>query len=232
MRFQTWRSLARSLDGWAPPMLLFCGLLGIGVAWLIAKLTGIKELRSLMLFTWLGMCFVGAASMLAATFEAARAGRRMGFFGWTRSRWWFELGRVCWFAFMVGAAMLPAALFAQVFGAPRQWPDWFFRTGKIVAGCTLPTFALAAAVGYALSFISRRPRMGRAYECVHTFFTNLGGIALIGSAVYFWPPANLWPGVVVLIAFGLAGIVLLAIGLVTFSQRYDRNQTKKRAQVG
>lgn len=233
LKFRSWRTLARTFDGWAPPMLLlFCGFLGIGFAWLLAKLTGIKQLRGLMLFTWLGMCFLGAASMVAATCEAARAARRMGFFGWTRSRWWFELGRVSWFAFVAGAAMLPAALFVEGFGAPVPWPDWLFHAGKIMAGCSLPAFAVAAAVGYVLSLITRRPRIGRAYECVHTFFTNLGGIALVGGAAWFWPPGNLWPDAVVLIALGLAGVVLIAIGLVTFSRQYDRNRAKEQLRLG
>ncbi|HEX7448068.1 MAG TPA: hypothetical protein VF306_11015 [Pirellulales bacterium] len=213
-----WRAYAHALarsDGWAPPMLVLAVLgfaLFSGTA--IGRLGNWQIILSLKLLTWLAWLVVGVGANLIVIGHSLAHLWRFGVWGWSRPRWWFELARLFWIATLLAflsfgvAVLVPPKNLGQLVNAAL---NGLLQGSKyLIVGSFV-----VATIGYAASFILRRPRRGRAFQCVHYFYTLLGGIAFITYAATAWPPAVIWPNGAVLMATGIAGIGLFAGGVVS-----------------
>jgi hypothetical protein len=173
--------------------------------------------------TWL-IVGVGASSIVAG--QSIKAGLRLGIVGWTRPRWWFELSRLLWIAGLFLGLTTGFALLAPANKVGR----WLKGVTEVMFGCSklcFCAFFLAATIGYALSFIGRRPRTGRAFECTHYFYVGFGGIGLITYAAIAWPPQRLWPDGVLSAISGAIAVAVFIFGGASLLTRSVRNEARR-----
>jgi hypothetical protein len=145
--------------------------------------------------------------------RSVRNAWRFGLLGWTRPRWWFELGSIVWMVAVLNVSFL---LFAgAVPGNLRVWLNPFGDAAlgllrfAFAAGIVLPT------VGYAFSLLYRRKPSGRAHACV-SFFFGLTVFIAIGYAVV--PQGGFVEGVA-LAFLALAGVAALLAVAITVRER-------------
>ena len=174
---------------------------------------------------WLGSLvswsIVGGMTCLAALARTAKTLYRLGVWGWSRPRWWFEVSSA---ALVVGVlTILPIGLVLPASDDPavENCLDFIFPAVRIIIPVCFVGFFLAAIMGYAVSAVTGKRRSGNAYECVEPFFFSAGGICLVTHAGVNWPPQRLWPDGVWLTALGVVGFAMLAGGVVCFAWRSE-----------
>ncbi len=213
----------RAADGWMPPMLLIATMMtlsfvGQGIG-LLGGNVAIKVYNYVASATWL---VVGVISALAVTLDGVNNLRRLGLSGVTRPRWWFELSRLMWMLLLYFALTIWLIL---VVGEPRFIPvgDLLFHATRIFA----IAFFVASTLGYSISWITKRRRRGRAFECVQYFYCVFGGCGAVTFLAIWIPVRARWAtpltAVACLIAASLIGALIL-----TISHRYDRREERSR----
>jgi hypothetical protein len=201
----------RAAQGWAPPMLLIATAMTLMFASQGFGLFGghivVKLFNFLALATWF---VVGVAASFAAVVDGSRNLRRLGLFGLSRPRWWFELSRLAWMAFLFLALSAPILHFAGGFDIAA------LSSVAIYVFVTLyAAFMTSGTTAYLLSIFTRRRRSGRAFECVEYFYW-LCGILFWAVMVVVWLPARLgWAepmtAVLCMIAASLLAIVVIRL---------------------
>src|SRR5262245_44459974 len=176
-----WPSYVRRLataDAWMPPMMMIAAAMLVGFASRGFGLLGahpvVKVINYAALATW--FVVAGFASILVIL-QSSRNLKRLGFVACSRPRWWFELSRICWIAFVFLALAIALAFFGKLANAALASRFLVPAVSAFLAG-----FLLFSSTGYAVSFVGRRPRRGRAFECVQYFY-----LLWMGGFVVFIP---------------------------------------------
>lgn len=214
------RMLAKGNLGWEPPMLLWA-ILGVVLPLNFGFGRGVPWLEHFNLITWATWSIVALLAMAVTIGQAAYAIVRLGLEGVLRPRCWFELGRVsCVLATIcfVTGMFLAIALNQQ----QRQLVAHVFPILAVVTKIAVPGFFIGAAMGYLLSFVRRKPRVGRAFGCVQFFLTISGPLLPIFYAIEKWPAAGNWQACIVPGIIGSAGIGWMLFGLVSVLVRCQR----------
>ena len=174
---------------------------------------------------WLGSLvswgIVGGMTCLAALARTAKTLHRLGRWGWSRPRWWFEVSSAALGVGMLAVLPIGLALPAFDVAAVANCVDFIFLAVGIIVAVCFVGFFLAAIVGYAVSTVTGKRRSGNAYECVQPFFCQVGGICLVTYAGVNWPPQRLWPDAVWLTALGVVGLALLLGGVVFMLWQFE-----------
>lgn len=227
-RYWRWYShaLAQS-EAWVPPffmiVVLAVALLSHAAVGWLGNWHAILAVKVLTWITWL-MVGLGANGIVLA--QSLAHLWRFGIWGWSRPRWWFELARFLWIAGLLSflsfgvAVLVPPKNLGPV---ANHALDMLFRSSKRLVVWSF----IAASVGYAASFLLRRPRRGRAFRCIHYFYTLFGGIALVSFAAIAWPPAALWPNGVVLAVEGIAGLGLFVGGCASAAIEMKKSENEE-----
>lgn len=166
---------------------------------------------------WFTLWATGLVGTASIGYDSFRNIGRYGVKGIERPRFFFELSRaMVAVIFLLCAPALTFTLLLPNLNAPFADVINVRHAGIALALC----FALSASCGYILSFISGRPRRGRAYECTSWFFCVCGGIFLVtfGYIAIPDPPKDVVatiPGTVAC-AFGVG---LLACGILAEAAR-------------
>jgi hypothetical protein len=224
---RNWESHARRLmhsDGWAPSM----GLIAIGgivlpLTLAIGPRFNVAWIQQMGRLTWATWAIVCVLAMVMGVARSVSTLLRYGPFGIARPRWWFELARICWTVGMLEVA----ALFSGMLLRNPMQPLFGMIFGFFLM--TLPalfaTFFVSATVGYGLSFFQGRRRIGRAYECVHYFYSLIVPIAVLSGAIVLWPPQGGWQQMILPGLLGIMGVVWLGLGMISIVRL---SEAKKR----
>jgi hypothetical protein len=226
-----WWSFARRLStthGWMPSMMLWAILgvvlslnFGIGrqqnIPWL-------ERLNWMGLLTW---AIVATLAMLLTINQSFTTIWRLGSFGFWRPRWWFELARTSWNVATIAVVGLLLGVFMN--NQQRQFLEPLFSALFTTSRIMAPSFFLFATMGYLLSFILRLSRRGRAYDCVHYFYSICGSLGIITYATILCPPN---PAAHVMIGCGILGaigITWFVLGFISIVRRLDTWERGKHA---
>lgn len=224
-----WWSLARRLSiahGWMPTMLLWA-VLGIVLS-LNFGIGRQQNIPWLERFNWLGLltwAIVATLAMIMSVTQSAFAIWRMGVFGFRRPRWWFELARTFWNIATI--AVVGLLLGVVMDNQQRLLLGPLLSVLYSTFGIMAPAFFLFATTGYVLSFASRLPRRGRAYDCVHYFYTTCGSLGIITYAAILCPPnptVHMMIGCALLGTIGILWFVLGSISIVRRLAAWERGQ--------
>jgi hypothetical protein len=216
-----WGWAARNLaaaPGWTPPMMLIAAM-GT-VAFSHGLLGQFAFLHVPHLVT------LGTVSVIAMYFVARRASLvfpRYGTSGFTRPRWWFELGRVLWIVCIVAGAIAVGTGFGAA-GLLRPVGDVIFRALMLVAAYAFAAFLAVSTLGYLLSFMQRLPRRGKAFECVQ-FFYGIILACMAGTLPVVLFRADRF-ALFALAISGIAATVAAAIALVQWIRKRRKEQTQ------
>jgi hypothetical protein len=225
---RNWGSHARRLkhgDGWAPSM----GLIAIGgtvlpLTFAIGpgfNVVGIQQMGWLTWATWAIVCVVAMAMGVARSVIALL---RYGPCGIARPRWWFELARICWTIGVLGVAALFSGLLLRNPMPPPFGTVFGFLLRALPALFT--AFYVSATVGYGLSFFQGRRRIGRAYECVHYFYTLTVPIGLLSGAIVLWPPQGAWQQMILPGLLGIMGIGWCGVGMISIARLSEASKRR------
>lgn len=225
-----WTAISRRLaaaDGWMPPMMLIAALgSGFAMHGLCEMLLGPRLGFAPQILTWATWFLIG----LIATFTVARRGAthlvRYGLWGFTRPRWWFEAARLAWLVTLLDAILLVMAL--SLDGLPRPVEE----LGKL-AFVILPTAAFAwvvtASTGYLLAWVRWLPLRGKAFDCVHYFYTLTLSTSLAAIGVNLWECNAPWLECALGVALGTAGAILFFAAFVGIVSRWERGERRAAA---
>lgn len=182
--------------------------------------------RLLLLPTWLTWMTVGGMASAIALQQASRNLRRLGIGGLRGTKCWFEIARLNWivFLFACGTLMIPVAFALN--GNAQQIPPLMGAAILMLVYVSFWLFLIAATLGYLVSFLRRRPRRGRAVECVQFFYVIIVGIGSLGAAAYRWPVQNIWPDGVITSVLALVGVVVLTGGFVANIVAYEQRKAR------
>lgn len=221
-----WKPLSRRLTtdaGWVPPMIMIAGA-GLLVT-LSSGLVGVAPpawARNIGLATWITWVIVGGMASLRVAARSLYNLKRLGYLGLRLPRWWFELGRLSfiWLLFAILTLVVLGGLWLQGVRGFVHLEAMIFAVVQVSAA----VFALAAVVGYSLSFLFALRRRGRAYECVHYFGTILGSITLLVLAIYAWPQQWRLVDATVSITLAILGLALLLAGFLSIINQYQKHE--------
>jgi hypothetical protein len=213
----------RRAEGWWPPMMLIAAMgtlffIGQGFG-LLGGVLAVKIFNWVAIATWL---VVGLIASLAVTIDGISNFRRLGIRGIVRPRWWFELARLTWMLFLLGALSLPLLHFS---GIPplSNAGDHLFRALPAI----FVIFMFFGTIGYLVSALSGRRPHGRAFECVEYFYWILGSVVAVTMFVVWLPAKVRWAQPLTLtacvVAASLMGIVLLKVG-----NRWQASASRKK----
>ena len=166
---------------------------------------------------WLTLWVTGLVGTASIGYESFRNIGRYGVNGIGRPRFYFELSRAMIAAiFLLCAPALTFRLLLPNLNAPFAHFINPRNVGIALALC----FAFSASCGYMLSFISGRPRRGRAYECTSWFFCVCGGMILVtfGYIAIPDPPKDVVAAIPGTVACAL-GVSLLVCGILAEAAR-------------
>ena len=229
-----WPAFARKLaagEGWMPPMFVVATLgSAFGSHAILEMFLGPNLPPLLEWVTWLTWCIVGLmATALAATQGTAHLWR-FGFWGPMRPRWWFEVARLMWILTLLDVLIfgaIAAAAWKGVAGAPREVANLAFYALQPLFGA----FMLCATAGYLLGWVRWLPFRGKAFWCVHYFYTIVAGIILMTMGGLLWQPQAAGIELAVVGILGVLGVALLAGGFVSIVKRWEQ-QEKRHATRG
>lgn len=158
--------------------------------------------------------------VLCAYSMARSAGHvwRLGVWGWTRPRWWFELGNIAWIVVILDVSLL--TLVCPLPPNLRAWLDPLQKPIFWIFGGVPPCAIVLSGVGCCLSVLHRRRPRGKAFACVIYFF---GMTMLIGMAFLLVPlmPQGAFVETVALAALAVAGLSALLAGVIALEQRWN-----------
>jgi len=227
-----WPNVLRRLRqdaGWAAPVFLLASLGLPSMLVMLGLMIGANLHPHAILGAVIVWALLGIAASVYAGWRSMRAMRRMGFWGWSRARWWFELGRILALTSVFLIAMLLAVLFVSCFPAAQAAlnPLWAWRWLPMSAcAATISAFFFAGTCGYGLSWLTGRARGGKAYECVQFFYLLGGGLLVMGISATFWPMAALWPDGAVLCGGIVVGGLMFGLGILTINDQYEKRHVK------
>ncbi len=174
-------------------------------------------------FAWFAWVAIGTLTNLLVAYGSVANMMRLGGLGWRRPRWWFELAR-----FLLTTSLIFTVLALGSISLPQNAPQ---LAPGILLRCSAYGFAaffVSATWGYALSFVRRLPRTGRAHECVLYFYSIVGGIIVVSYAGTLWPPPGAPPNGAAKWVIGLAGVALLSAGVTSMVIRHGRRERAGR----
>ncbi|WP_372896545.1 hypothetical protein [Stieleria sp.] len=218
----------RVSPGWAMPMGWFAWF-GMMIP-VMFEINGWLQNVVLAWSGWLTLWVTGLVGTASIGYESVRNIGRYGINGMERPRFFFELSRA-----MIAAIFLlcmPALTFTLLLpNLNAAFADFINlrNVGIALAIC----FALSASCGYVLSFISGRPRRGRAYECTSWFFCLCGGMILItfGYIAIPDPPKDVASAIPGTVACAL-GVGLLVCGILAEAAREKRTDPSRAPEDG
>lgn len=173
---------------------------------------------------WLMLWMTGLIGTAAIGYDAVRNVRRYGYLATSRPRYYFELGR----ATLALAFLLVAPALTIAFLVPNiNVLGINFVSLRRFLMFLAALFCLFAVCGYLCSFVTRRARCGRAYECVSWFFCVLGGIFLVtfGYLAIPDPPQGLGAAIPGIVTSNF-GVILLGCGVCTEVIRIRRKELR------
>lgn len=183
-----------------------------------------ERLNWLALASW---AIVATLAMLLTTSQSVSALRRLGWFGFRRPRWWFELGRATWNVATIAIVGVLLGLFMT--NQQRQFLDPVLAILYTTFRITAPAFLLFATIGYLVSFALRLPRRGRAYDCVNYFYSVSCSLGLVTYAAIRCPPN---PGAVALaiwVTLATVGVLWFVLGFISIVRRFERWEQHRHA---
>jgi hypothetical protein len=203
----------------------------VGVKGAFGLVLGLRWTFPILLTTWATWFIVG----LIATFDVARRGSRnvvrFGPWGLTRARWWFEVARLAWLFTLMDILFLGFAATPWMHGV-RLFTMDAANAAFMALGPAVAAWMLTTTVGYCLAWILWAPLRGKAFECVHYFFTIIGSITLGALGVYLWDPNVSFIQLAFAAVLALAGAVLLLAGFISIVRRYERRVRKSAFNDG
>ena len=225
-----WWKFARGFasgNGWVPSVFLWSNT---GVVASLNLLAGGKQN-----FGWLQRtCQIGSITwaivavlaMFATVTTAVSVIRRLGTFGLTRPRWWFELGRVGWH--LTTISLVGIALCLSVDNRLLTLLSSAQTIALNVLLIAFPVFFFATSVGYVLSFLRRLPRSGRAYDCVHFYYSIIGSVGALTCAVLLVPQnPDLSKSVAAGVVGGI-GVLWLFCAFMSITCRFEKYERYRR----
>jgi len=212
-----WQRLLSRRGGPVPTVGVLALLANIGLLFILDNVVGVKLFTALWLGTMILWVAVFGVAVVGSAARAIRAFYRLGIWGWSRPRWWFEASHLAWILCVLGFLAIAATLLEQKIPGLRRWVDAQFLAARAIVNVSICTFFVTAIIGYATSVITGRRRCGDAYECVQVIFGFGTALTLLAIACVNWPPQRAWPGGVLLAACAISGIALLAATFVPFS---------------
>ena len=218
-----WWIYARRINqgySWGPPMFLFASFgMALTIHVGIGAVAGANVLPAMQLLTWLSWLVVGSISTGMVVTSSMRNLSRFMLSGIGRPNWWFQWARISWILFLYATISCAGS---KLLG--RNHPAFTSVGGVllIAAAYFFLSFFAVASMGFLISFVRKIPRCGRAYDCVHYFYTIIGGMVLMSISIVWWPPAKIWPNGTLVVAIGLAGLILLAGGFISTVLRHEK----------
>lgn len=191
----------------------------------IGRQQNIPWLERFNLLGWATWAIVATLAMLLTINQSTSAIWRLGTFGFRRPRWWFELARTSWNVATIAIVGVLLGLFMN--NQQRQFLDPIFTVLFTTFRITAPAFFLFGTVGYLLSFVLRLPRRGRAYDCVHYFYSICGSLGVVTYAAILCPPN---PAVHIMIGCGILGTIGMVWFVLGFISIIRRLETWERSQ--
>ncbi|PAY19211.1 hypothetical protein CKO51_12710 [Rhodopirellula sp. SM50] len=217
----------RVSPGWAMPMGWFAWF-GVMMP-VLFELNGWVQNVVMAWAGWLTLWITGCVGTAFIGYDAARNIRRFGCFAIARPRFFFELSRLMVaVAFLLWAPALTFALLLPKINIPL--PDVVNIRHLVIVLSVL--FCVTAVCGYVTSFLTRRPRCGRAYECTSWFFCIGGGIAMVtfGYTAIPDPPRGIWPAIPGALACCI-GMLLLTCGVLSEAMRAERSESSDASEL-
>ncbi len=216
----------RSIPGWILPAAWFACM-----ALMMMLTFELDRWMQNVVFAWTGWSILWAMGFVGTYVigrDAARNLVRFGLRGALRPRFHFELARLCVAgSFLLFVPAVTCGLFLADLNLPFQ--PLTFGQVMLAVRALLMVFCAAAMSGYMLSWITRKQRRGRAYECTSMLFCIGGGIVLVtfGYIAVPDPPQavrEILPGAIVC----LAGVLLITVGVVS---EYGRAKREERCHA-
>jgi hypothetical protein len=210
-------------EGWQPTMNLIA-ILGImaGINELLGgqgNLWWVDALNLIGCTTW---AIIAVLSIFIIGRRSAATMHRIGLWGATRPRWWFELARML--SSLTTIAGLSTTVLLVIAFRLRPSTIWLAISFAVVL-ISLASFFVSASIGYAISFERSLPRTGRAYECVHFFYCVSGPLTMCAIAAGTWSVGGGLGSKVLSLGLCVIAILWMAIGLLTLA---DRSKAKAR----
>lgn len=224
--WRTYRAMYRSRGAWYPSMGVFACL------FLFLMSSADAAFARLVTKLWLGSllvaCVLFGVALVGAAVRSRRTIVRMGIAGWRRPRWWFEWANLAWsLMVLVILALAPVVALGPKMGLGAL-ADAAFRVGRPGIAASFWIFLAASAMGYVVSLLGRRPKMGNGYACVQFAFPLVGGIGLVTIASVNWPAGAARPPLAMVLLGGLGGAILI-IGMWELVQTNLRPRVRRRS---
>ncbi|MEX1232050.1 MAG: hypothetical protein WEB58_17530 [Planctomycetaceae bacterium] len=201
---------------------------GMGVIFSLNFMVGvffnIAAARTLLVLTWLSWIIVGALASVMALRQSARNIRRLGFSGMRGVKWWFEVARIHWIAFLLMSGSLGAAM---LFGHdPPPVAGTILGFLLYVTFLSFLIFIVTATAGYLVSFFRRCPARGRCVECVQFFYFIIFSFGSLGAAASYWPIQKMWPDGIIAAVLGFIGAAVMLAGFIKNILDYEKRQAE------
>jgi len=227
--WRTYRAMYRSRGAWWPSM----GALAC-LALFLMSAAGDPFIR-VVTTIWLGTLVLAyvlfGVALVGAVVRGPRAIVRMGARGWTRPRWWFEWANLAWsLAVLIVLVGGPFCALAPKLGL-GAWGNAIWRFGVPAGVALFWVFMGTAAMGYVVSTLAGRPRIGNAYACAQFAFPVFGGTALVTIASMNWPAGGAWPAWPVMLLGAFGGAIMI-LGVWDLMRIVDRARTRARRYPG
>jgi hypothetical protein len=177
-----WVPIARRLrtsDEGGPPMLLVA--VAVSMAFGIGMLKGSIFALGCLYVLGMGLGVVAFTASSFTLFDSLRNLWRFRFRAVARPRFWFEIART---ACIVSVIVGPVPVAASLLGVPLSDPigSSLLYTSFICVAL----FFVAATAGYMTRMVTRRPKSGRAGQCVNFFYPQCFALLLFISFFYFF----------------------------------------------
>ncbi len=224
-----WLKFARGLVsniGWMPTMFLWSifGLV-VSVNFGMGRQQNIQWLERFNFWTWITWSIVAVLAIFMTSVRSARTLGRFGLLGPTRPRWWFEIASVAWSVTTISFIGIMLGLFLN--SQQRQAFSDVFTPLMAVLLVSLPAFFTAATIGYAVSFVGGRRRAGKAYDCVHYFYSIVGSVAVTAYAASLVPPRPDLRSIGLPTVIGTIGVLWLGFAFISIICRYEGWERKQ-----
>ena len=146
---------------------------------------------------WTGIAFAGIALTCS---RSIRNALRLGWFGVSRERWWFELSSfflnaVAWLAIFCLAATFILDVTRLAAASQRVW-----ETTQFVISGLGSLFIITGVTGYAISLLRWRIPKGRSFRGANFFLMLLAMIPMLHYFLDHWPPRSIWPDAMLFVA--------------------------------
>ncbi len=217
---QTAAQLRRGI-GWEPPMMMIAAL---GIILPLNVVIGIlgnnRFAATFSLATTISWLVVSLIATGLVVTGCLRNIRRYGVFGYTRTNWWFECGRLAVIICLFAVVACPAACFLP-------WQDTTLPILLATAAVSSLLFIVTSTAGYIIRYVKQSRPTSKAFQCVHYFYNLLVPLALLIGSALCWPQNVLWPNGVLVLCAGLGSTVPCAAGILTIVNHYTEWETSR-----